>query len=78
MEADFVNMFIQKQKAMIDDLAGRVVMLDTRATIAEAKVEKIGEMETTIADLKKQVNTLTVERENLKQQLSNIKKAAQS
>jgi len=39
MEAEFVNVFVQKQKDTMNDLLSRAVMLDTRATIAEAKLK---------------------------------------
>ena len=39
MEAEFVNVFVQKQKDTMNDLLSRVVMLDTRATLAESKLK---------------------------------------
>lgn len=75
MEAEFVNTFVQKQKAMIDDLTAKVVMLDTRATIAETKIQKLAEAEALVEQLRKQINDLTIERENVKQQLLQVKKA---
>lgn len=43
MEAEFVNVFVQKQKDTMNDLLSRVVMLDTRATLAESKLKDSAE-----------------------------------
>jgi uncharacterized coiled-coil protein SlyX len=45
MEAEFVNMFVEKQKDMINDLLARNVMLDTRLALAEKAGAKIKEYE---------------------------------
>ena len=39
MEADFVNVFVQKQKEVMNDLLARVVMLEARTSLAESKLE---------------------------------------
>lgn len=39
MEADFVNVFVQKQKDVMNDLLARVVMLEARTALAESKLE---------------------------------------
>mgnify|MGYP006299501833 CR=1 FL=1 len=76
METEFVNLFIQKQKQMIDELMAKAVMLDTKATLAESKVQKLAEMEAMVGDLRKQINDLTIEKENYRQQLIAVKQAA--
>lgn len=40
MEADFVNVFVQKQKEVMNDLLARVVMLEARTALAESKLEE--------------------------------------
>lgn len=78
MEAEFVNLYVQKQKQMIDDLTAKVIMLDTKSSLAEAKVQKLAETESIVAELRKQVNDLTLEKEKYRQELSLIKKTAKS
>ena len=38
MDEQFVNVFIQKQKALIDDLQQKLVVSETRAFVLESKV----------------------------------------
>lgn len=35
MEADFINVYISKQKALIDDLLAKNIMLETKLAVAE-------------------------------------------
>ena len=46
--AEFVNIFISKQKALIDDLQSRLLLCETKLTIMENK----------LADASKQIETL--------------------
>jgi hypothetical protein len=72
MEAEFVNVFVQKQKDMMNDLLSRLVMLDTRATLAEAKLkdttetniqlqEEMGRLHQALAQSKNDVNDLQLQ-----------------
>jgi uncharacterized coiled-coil DUF342 family protein len=63
METDFINLFVQKQKDMINDLIARVVMLDTRASLSEAKVQKLAEAEELVTSLRSQLNNTVIERD---------------
>ena len=36
MEADFINVYISKQKALIDDLLAKNIMLETKLAVAES------------------------------------------
>ncbi len=69
MEAEFVNVFVQKQKDTMNDLLSRVVMLDTRATLAESKLkdttetniqlqEEMGRMHQALNQNKETIKTL--------------------
>ncbi len=40
MDADFINLFIAKQKALIDDLQSRLLLSDTKLAILEKKLEE--------------------------------------
>lgn len=78
MEAEFVNLYVQKQKQMIDDLTAKVIMLDTKSSLAEAKIQKLAETEEQLGEMRKQVNELTLEKEKYRQQLEQLKKTAKS
>lgn len=39
MDTEFINLFISKQKALIDDLQSRLLLSDTKLTIVEKKLE---------------------------------------
>lgn len=43
MEADFVNVYIQKQKAWIEDLTAKQIILETRLQLAETQCGKLAE-----------------------------------
>lgn len=104
MEAEFVNVYVQKQKDMINDLIARVLMLDARATLLEKQIKqqnddaerlKICEQdlatlrtrfETEVnsvrtdfdkkaVDLRKQINNLTIDREQLQNKINEMKAA---
>lgn len=49
MEAEFVNMFVEKQKDMINDLLARNIMLETRLALAEKAGAKVKEFEQNLA-----------------------------
>jgi predicted RNase H-like nuclease (RuvC/YqgF family) len=51
MEADFVNIFVEKQRESIIDLTSRNIMLEARITYAEQKNKVVQEYEQTIVNL---------------------------
>lgn len=40
MDTDFINMFISKQKALIDDLQSRLLLSDTKLSLVEKKLDE--------------------------------------
>lgn len=38
MDSEFVNVFIEKQREVINDLTSRNIMLETRVAVAESKL----------------------------------------
>ena len=45
MDAEFINLYVQKQKDLIIDLISRAIMLETRVTSYEQKIAKMEESE---------------------------------
>lgn len=41
MDADFVNVFVEKQRESLNDLFSRNIMLDARVTFAESKIQQM-------------------------------------
>ena len=87
MDTEFVNAYLQKQKDLINDLMAKVVMSETRASVAESKLALISEQHNGIEDLKAQlvekdennkklqatINDLSVQKERLKKELNDIR-----
>lgn len=46
MEIEFVNAYIAKQKAWIEDLTARYIILDTRLQLAENNLNQLAEQNT--------------------------------
>lgn len=78
MDAEFINMYVQKQKDAMVDLLTQNVMLETRIAIAEKKIsaqideiEKLKVVESQMEEMRKDL--LHMQQENL-----NIKKMYKS
>lgn len=50
MDADFVNVFVEKQRESLNDLFSRNIMLDARVTFAESKIQQMLSIEQQAAD----------------------------
>lgn len=76
MEAEFVNMFVQKQKDAIVDALMKNIMLETRIAIAETKLQSLSEIETQYQTAQKTAddynNRLTQLQQQLKEQQQQI------
>ena len=53
-DVDFVNAYIAKLKAMIDELMNKNIILETRLSLAEQKIQADGQL---INTLQQKVNT---------------------
>lgn len=87
MDTEFVNAYLQKQKDLINDLMAKLVMCETRASVAESKLALVSEQQAGIEEIKKQliekeennkklqatINDLSVQKEKLKKELSDIR-----
>jgi chromosome segregation ATPase len=73
MEAEFVSIFVDKQREVIVDLTSRNIMLDARIMFAEQKLAQMKELADELEANKDHVNQLTAvnkQKEEEKQQLS--------
>lgn len=68
MEAEFVNAYVQKQKDLINEMLARVIMLDTRASIAEEKLMKSAEAEAHLSKIIKEYQDLEVKYKELEKE----------
>ena len=41
MEAEFINIYIAKQKALIDELQQKVIVAETQSTLSEQKLSAL-------------------------------------
>ncbi len=87
MDTEFVNAYLQKQKDMINDLMTKIIMSETRASVAENKLSLISDQSAIIASLNQQisekdeqikkmqviVNDYSVQKEKLKKELNDIR-----
>ena len=87
MDTEFVNAYLQKQKDLINDLMAKLVMCETRASVAESKLALVSEQLSGIEELKNQliekdesnkklqtiINDMSVQKERLKKELADIR-----
>lgn len=43
MDAEFINVYIAKQKSWIEDLTAKIIMMEVRLQLAEARSAKLAE-----------------------------------
>lgn len=76
MEAEFVNMFVQKQKDALVDTLMKNIMLETRLAIAETKLQSLSDLEIQYQAAQKTAedsnNRLTQLQQQLKEQQQQI------
>ena len=72
MEAEFVNVFVEKQREMINDLVSRNVMLDARLAFAERNSVKMQEYEQAILELQSTQTVLQEQNQKLLQETTVI------
>jgi hypothetical protein len=49
VDAEFINVYIAKQKSWIEDLTAKIIMMEVRLQLAEARSAKLAEELTTIS-----------------------------
>jgi hypothetical protein len=62
VEAEFVNVYIAKQKAWIEDLTARYIMLDTRLQLAEARMTQLAEQNTLLNSKLEKLENQTIKK----------------
>lgn len=79
MEVDLVNVFVEKQRDVINDLMSRNIMIEARLTVAERHAVKAAELGEKLSNTEGQVKILHDQNaamnasiENLKKQLSSL------
>lgn len=79
MEVDLVNVFVEKQRDVINDLMSRNIMIEARLTVAERHAVKATELSEKLSNTEGQVKILHEQNaamnasiENLKKQLSSL------
>ncbi len=87
MDTEFVNAYLQKQKDLINDLMAKVVMSETRASVAESKLALVSDQQSVIDNLNSQllekdenikklqttINELSIQKERLKKEVNDIR-----
>lgn len=69
MEAEFVNVYISKQKALIEDLLSKSVILETKLTMSENNAAKIkDELDSVLLQIEDKNNHIN----RLSNQVSNL------
>ncbi|NBX49730.1 hypothetical protein EBT25_07275 [bacterium] len=68
METEFVNIFIEKQREMINDLVARNIMLEARTGVAELKTQKVAELEQNVNFLRDELTKKSEEVRQLAEQ----------
>lgn len=72
MDAEFVNVFIQKQRDTINELMARCIMLESKLAVTETTAARTGELEQKIAEYDSVVSNVRAECEaSLVQQKNN-------
>lgn len=81
MEAEFINVYISKQKNWIEDLLAKHIMMESRLQVAEQKLgEKNKEVESlniTIEEKNKYINTLVQANNDKQREISELVAARQ-
>ena len=73
MEAEFVNVFVEKQRDVINDLMARNIMLEARIVIAERGALQAGDLATKLAAAEGQVKSLHEQNSVMNQAIANQK-----
>lgn len=60
MDAEFINAYVQKQKDVINDLMTKIVMSETRVSVAENKLNLVPELNQQITSLQETNTQLMV------------------
>lgn len=74
MEVDLVNVFVEKQRDVINDLMARNIMLEARLTVAERQALKTGELNEKLSGTEGQMKILHEQNAAMNGPIENLKK----
>jgi predicted RNase H-like nuclease (RuvC/YqgF family) len=78
MEVDLVNVFVEKQRDVINDLMARGIMLEARLTIAEKHAAKVIELGEKLSNTEGQLKMLHEQNAAMNASIENYKKEINS
>jgi predicted RNase H-like nuclease (RuvC/YqgF family) len=78
MEVDLVNVFVEKQRDVINDFMARNIMLEARLTIAERHAVKATELSEKLSNTEGQVKILHEQNAAMNASIENLKKQVSS
>lgn len=74
MEVELVNVFVEKQRDVVNDLMARNIMLEARLTIAERHAVKATELSEKLSNTEGQVKRLHEQNAAMNASIENLKK----
>lgn len=78
MEVDLVNVFVEKQRDVINDLMARNIMLEARLTVAERHAVKATELSEKLSNTEGQVKMLHEQNAAMNASIENLRKQLSS
>jgi hypothetical protein len=78
MEVDLVNVFVEKQRDVINDLMARNIMLEARLTVAERHAVKATELSEKLSNTEGQVKMLHEQNAAMNASIENLRKQVSS
>jgi hypothetical protein len=78
MEVELVNVFVEKQRDVINDLMARNVLLEAKLTVTEKQLQKIPELSTNISNLEVRLRLLQDQNNAMNASIENYKRDIES
>lgn len=73
MEAEFVNVFIEKQRDLINDTIARCIMLEAKLVLAERQAQKNGELTEELSALNGRYQDMHAQNQAMAGSIENLK-----
>jgi hypothetical protein len=78
MEVELVNVFVEKQRDVINDLMARNILLDAKLVVTEKQLQKIPELSTNISNLEVKLRLLQDQNNAMNALIENYKRDIES